>query len=157
MYGYRACYYRTFSIGPAAPDVKEAYNRLMKWLRDGEKVLKPGATTKDVVEKWPDEIELWSKRPPYVKDERGALSTFFNNMGHGIGLTLYDPPFFWRPLSLRWPQTLEAGMTIALETQDGTPDNRCGARVEDMIIITDDGYDIISKWPADELMELPLF
>jgi Xaa-Pro aminopeptidase len=156
-FGYRSCYYRTFSVGPAPKDVKETYQRVITWLREAEKVLRPGVTTKEVVEKWPDEIELWSKRPPYITDERKALSTFYNNMGHGIGLTVYEPPFFWRPLSIRWPQRLEAGMTIALETLDGTPDNRCGVRIEDMIIITDAGYEIISRWPADEITELPLY
>jgi Xaa-Pro aminopeptidase len=156
-FGYRSCYYRTFSIGPASKDVKETYERVITWLKEAEKVLKPGITTKEVVEKWPDEIELWSKKPPYITDEKKLLSTFFNNMGHSIGLTLYEPPFFWRPTSLKWPQKLEAGMTIALETLDGTPDNRFGVRVEDMIIITETGYEVISGWPADEITELPLY
>jgi len=156
-FGYRSCYYRTFSIGPAPKDVKETYQRVVTWLKEAEDLLKPGVTTKDVVEKWPDEIELWSKRPPYINDKRKALSTFYKNMGHGIGLTNYDPPFFWRQLSLKWPQKLEAGMTIALETEDCTPDNRCGVRIEDMIIITESGCEIISRWPKDEITELPLY
>jgi len=156
-FGYKSCYYRTFSVGPAPKDVKETYERVITWLKEAEKVLRPGITTKEVVEKWPDEIELWSKRPPYITDEKKLLSTFFNNMGHGIGLTGYEPPFFWRPTSLKWPQKLEAGMTIALETLDGTPDNRFGIRIEDMIIITETGCEVISGWPADEITELPLY
>jgi Xaa-Pro aminopeptidase len=155
--GYRSCYYRTFSVGPAPKDVKETYERVITWLKEAEKVLRPGITTKEVVEKWPDERELWSKKPPYITDEKKLLSTFFNNMGHSIGLSIYEPPFFWRPTSLKWPQKLEAGMTIALETLDGTPDNRFGVRVEDMIIITETGYEVISGWPADEITELPLY
>ena len=156
--GYTSCCYRTFSVGKASSDVREAYQTAREWLKEAEEILRPGITTKDVVEKWPDEIELWSQRPPFIKSERDKLSTFFNNMGHGLGLqSLYDPPFFWRPLSIRWPQRLEAGMVIALETQEGTKDNRCGVRIEDMIIITDTGYKVITKWPADEITELPLY
>ena len=157
LLGYCSCCYRSFSVGPAPKDVKEAYKKAITLLREAEKALKPGATTKDVVEKWPDEVELWSKRPPYVRDEREKFSTFFNNMGHGLGIaTLYDPPFFWRPIAVKWPVKLEAGMVISLETQEGTPDNRCGVRIEDMIIITDAGYEIISKWPADEITEVQI-
>jgi Xaa-Pro aminopeptidase len=157
-FGYCSCYYRTFSIGTAAKDVKETYNEVVTMLIEAEKILKPGITTKDVVEKWKDEIELWSNKPPFIRDERDSLSTFMNNMGHGLGLmTVYDPPFFWRPISLKYPQKLEAGMVIALETQGGTPDNRCGVRVEDMIIITDGGYEVISRWPKEEITELPLY
>jgi len=156
--GYTSCCYRTFSVGPAPKDVKEAYEGAITLLREAEKVLKPGITTKDVVEKWPDEIELWANRPPYIKDEKSKLSTFFNNMGHGLGLfTVHNPPWFWRPLSIKWPQKIETGMVIALETQEGTPDNRCGVRIEDDIIITDTGYEIITKWPTDEITETPLY
>ena len=158
FFGYRSCYYRAFSIGRASKEVREAYDRAYQWLKEAERVLKPGVTTKDVVEKWPDEIELWSRRPPFIRNERDALGTFYQNMGHSIGLQLYvEKPFFWRPTSLRWPQTIEAGMTIALETLDGTPDNRLGVRIEDMIVITDTGYEVISRWPAEEITELPLW
>jgi Xaa-Pro aminopeptidase len=68
-------------------------------------------------------------------------------------LPSYDPFL----TSLKYPQKLEAGMVIALETQGGTPDNRCGVRVEDMIIITDGGYEVISRWPKEEITELPLY
>jgi len=156
-FGYRSCYYRAFSVGPPSSDVKETYRRVIDWLKESERVLRPGVTTKDVVEKWPDEVKLWSSKPPIITDERTALSTFFNNMGHGIGLHNYDPPFFWRPLSIKWPQKLEAGMTIALETEDGTSDNCYGIRVEDMLIITEGGYENISRWPEDEITEVPLY
>lgn len=156
-YGYKSCYYRTFSVGPASEEVQAAYERAVGWLNAAEDALQPGATTKDVVDNWPDEIELWSDRPPYVSDHEDALSTFFNNMGHGIGLSLYEPPFFWHPTSDRWPQEIEPGMTIALETQEGTPDNAQGVRIEDMLIVTESGPELLSRWPKDEITELPLY
>jgi len=157
FFGYRSCYYRTFSVGRASREVRETYQRVYDWLVEAEKVLRPGVTTKDVVEKWPDEREIWGNRPPYIRTEKETLSTFFNNMGHSIGLHIYEIPFFWRPLSLKWPQRIEANMTIALETQDGTPDNRFGVRIEDMIVVTEGGYEVISKWPAEEITEVPLY
>lgn len=156
-FGYRSCYYRTFSVGPASREVREAHDRAVEWLEDAEAAIQPGATTKEVVANWPDEVELWSDRPPYVGTHEEALSTFFNNMGHGIGLSLYEPPFFWHPTSDRWPQEIEAGMTIAIETQEATPDNSRGVRIEDMLLVTDDGPELLSKWPKDSITELPLY
>jgi Xaa-Pro aminopeptidase len=156
LLGYASCCYRSFCVGKPSKELKEAYERALSLLREAEKRLKPGNTTKDVVEVWPDEAEIWSNRPPFIRTEAEKFSTFFNNMGHGLGVvTLYDPPFFWKPVSMKWPVKLQAGMVIALETQDGTPDNRLGVRIEDMIIITDTGYEIISRWPADTITEIP--
>lgn len=155
-YGYKSCYYRTFSVGSASEEVREAHDRAVSWLEDAEAALQPGNTTKEVVDNWPDEVELWSDRPPYVEDHEDALSTFFNNMAHGIGLSLYEPPFFWHPTSDQWPQEIEAGMTIAIETQEGTPDDSQGVRIEDMVLITEDGPEILSRWPKDEITEIPL-
>jgi Xaa-Pro aminopeptidase len=36
--------------------------------------------------------------------------------GHGIGLSLAEPPSVTRLWSLEYPDTIKAGMTIALET-----------------------------------------
>lgn len=156
-FGYRSCCYRTFSVGRASKDVRETYERVYTWLREAEKALKPGATTKDVVEKWPDEAALWSEKPPYIRTEKESLSTFWMNMGHGIGLTLYEPPFFWRPTALRWPQRIEPSMAIALETLDATPDGRAGVRIEEMIIVTESGHEVVTKWPIEEITEVPLY
>ncbi|MCS7133951.1 MAG: Xaa-Pro peptidase family protein [Candidatus Caldarchaeum sp.] len=155
--GYKSCYYRTFVVGKAWKELKETNQRVYEWLKEAEKKVKPGSTTRDVVETWPDESELWSTKPPFIRTERDKLSTFWMNMGHGIGLGLYEPPFFWRPVALRWPQRIEPNMAIALETLDCTPDGKAGVRIEDMLIVTESGHEVISKWPAEEITEVPLY
>ncbi|MHB8566168.1 MAG: M24 family metallopeptidase [Nitrososphaerales archaeon] len=157
FFGYRSCCYRTFSVGRASKEVRETYERVFNWLEIAEKAVKPGATTWDVVKNWPDETTLFGEKPPYIKSHHDVLSTFWMNMGHGLGLSMYEPPFFWRPTASKWPQTLEKNTAIALETLDSTPDARSGVRIEDMLIVTDGGYEIISKWPRDEIVETPLF
>ncbi len=157
FFGYRSCCYRTFSVGPAARDVKETYARVFDWLEAGEKALKPGATTWDVVKNWPEERELFGSKPPYIKSNHDVLSTYWMNMGHGLGLSMYEPPFFWRPTATKWPQTIQKDTAIALETLDCTPDMKKGVRIEDMIIVTESGCEVISKWPRDYLIETPLF
>ena len=72
---------------------------------------------------------------------------------HGIGLTLYELPLAWRAVSLEHPLVLEKGMTFAIETQLGTIGSGA-ARMEEMIHITDDGAEILSKWPIGEITEV---
>ncbi len=72
---------------------------------------------------------------------------------HGIGLTLYELPLAWRTVSLKHPLVLEEGMTFAIETQNGTIGSG-GARIEEMIHVTHDGIEVMSKWPIDEITEV---
>ena len=41
-------------------------------------------------------------------------------------------------------------MTSAIETQQGE-DGLGGARLEEMVVVTDTGYEVISLWPAEEI------
>lgn len=81
--GYHTCYYRTFSCGRPTKAQEEAYAKALKWIRDGISVIKPGATTADVVAMWPTAQELG------FKDEKEA---FLLQFAHGIGLGLWEKP-----------------------------------------------------------------
>jgi Xaa-Pro aminopeptidase len=52
--------------------------------------------------------------------------------------------------SLEHPYPLESGMVIAIETQDGDGLGQ-GVRLEEMILVTDTGSEILSRWPAEEI------
>lgn len=157
FFGYKSCVYRSFSVGPASKELKETYARVFEWLEIAERAAKPGATTWDVVKNWPEERELFGEKPPFIKSKKDTLSTYWMNMGHGLGLSIYEPPFFWRPTAEKWPQTLQKDTVVALETLDSTPDKKSGVRIEDMLVITESGSEVISKWPRDYLIETPLF
>ena len=51
------------------------------------------------------------------------------------------------------PTTLKEGMILALETYTGKKGGKHGVRLEENILVTKDGYEILSRWPIDELME----
>lgn len=157
FFGYRSCCYRTFSIGKTSRGVHETYARVYGWLKDAEKTVRPGATTKDIVQNWPEDTALWAKKPPFINSPKERLSTFWMNMGHAIGLSLYEPPFFWAPVANKWPQPIHKDTAIALETLDATPDGRAGVRLEDMIIVTEGGHEVVSRWPVEEITEVPLY
>lgn len=149
--GYKICYYRTFSCGKAPEKLKDAYKQANEWLQASISVIKPGATTREVAEQWPSGPEVWKDILVETEDQTAG-----SNWAHGIGLTLYEPPIIWRAVSLADPVVLEEGMTFAIETQHGVP-GLGGVRIEDVIHVTSDGAEILSKWPSDEITEVPLF
>ena len=72
-------------------------------------------------------------------------------MGHGVGLSLHDRPFIQLALQKQNPNLppveLKEGMVIALETWYGRPGSRDGVRLEDMVVVTKDGYDLLCPFP----------
>lgn len=145
--GYRTCYYRTFYVGKQPTQKqKELYQQTLDWLRSAIKSVKPGATTADIAKCWPDAKELWG-----YESEWEALA---NEWGHGIGLSLYEPPTFSRAFSFDYPFILRENMTFALETENGTEEDG-GVRIEEMIRVTSTGAEILSKYPIDEITAVP--
>jgi Xaa-Pro dipeptidase len=43
-------------------------------------------------------------------------------------------------------------MTIALETYVGRKGGNDGIRLEETLLVTKQGYEVLSKWPINELM-----
>ena len=86
----------------------------------------------------------------YGADEPWQLTT--NHWAHGLGLQLYEVPLVWRGLSADHPIEVEAGMTMAVETQE--PADRQGVRVEEMVVVRSDGVEILSQWPVEEITQV---
>jgi len=146
--GYKTCYYRTFCCRKATQRQKDDYARSLEWLYRAINVIKPGVTTKEICEQWPASEEVWSDILIKHEDQTAG-----SNWMHGIGLTLYELPLAWRAVSLKHPLVIEEGMTFAIETQNGTIGSGA-ARIEEMIHVTKDGIEVMSKWPIGEIMEV---
>jgi methionine aminopeptidase len=50
------------------------------------------------------------------------------------------------------PIELEVGMVFALETYCPTKDGRSAARIEEEVVVTTDGPQVLTRFPADELL-----
>ena len=144
--GYRVCCYRTFITG-RRPNQKEKdwYKKLYDRIYAVIDAIKPGATTADAAKQL-----LPASHWGYEAEERLLVS----EVGHGIGMT-YDEPIISRIWSLDHPQPFEPGMVIAVECREGEP-GYGGVRFEEMVVVTERGHEIITTWPAEEIMPVGL-
>ena len=141
--GYRTCYYRTLAIGSASSAQKDAYKRCREILDQSIDRMKPGVTTRDIAMHWPKAEEFG-----FANEE----AAFALQYGHGVGLSIWETPIFSRLFSLEHPQEIQEGMVIALETFWPASDGRSAARIEEEVVVTKDGVEVITRFPAEELM-----
>lgn len=141
--GYRTCYYRTLAIGSASQAQVDAYKKCREILDVSIEMVKPGVTTADIVQHWPKAQEFG-----FANEE----AAFALQYGHGVGLSIWETPIFSRLFSLEHPQVLEEGMVFALETFWPASDGWSAARIEEEVVLTKDGPEVITRFPAEELV-----
>jgi Xaa-Pro aminopeptidase len=133
--GYACDYVRTFLCGDkASPAQKDLHKKCFDYLYEGINQVKPGNTTGDVARRW---------REP--EDFTECTLDF----GHGLGLDTHEYPFI-SFMSKKEPVDFKPNMVLALEVYMGDPGIRQGVRLEENLIVTENGYEIISKYPFEE-------
>jgi Xaa-Pro dipeptidase len=140
--GYRTCYYRTFNVGKATRAQKDAYVKAREWMDAAIALIKPGVTTDKIARAFPKAQEIGFET---------EMAAFGLNFCHGIGLGLHERPIISRVNSFDDPMELEAGMMFAVETYCPATDGTSAARIEEEVIVTPAGAQIITLFPANEL------
>ena len=140
--GYRTCYYRTFNVGRATASQHDAYKTCREWLDNAIALIRPGMSTDKVASVWP-EAEAFG-----FPDEMAAFGLQF---GHGLGLALHERPIISRLVSFDQPMELKTGMVFALETYCPATDGYSAARIEEEVVVTETGCQVITLFPAEEL------
>ncbi len=92
---------------------------------------------------------LWTKATEFGFDDE--MEAFGLQFGHGLGLALHERPIISRLVSFENPFELQEGMVFALETYCPAADGNGAARIEEEVVVTSDGYRIITLFPAQEL------
>jgi Xaa-Pro aminopeptidase len=141
--GYRTCYYRTFAVGSASRALVDAYKRCRDYLDHAISLIRPGAMTSEIVEVWPEAQEFG------FPDEEAAFALQY---GHGVGLSIWERPIFSRLVSFDYPVEIQEGMVFALETFWPASDGWSAARIEEQLVVTKDGCEVITRFPAEELL-----
>ncbi len=141
--GYRTCYYRTFSVGSASHAMVDAYKQCREYVDASIDLIRPGRTTAQVASVWPKAQEFG-----FPNEE----SCFGLQFGHGIGLAIWEKPVISRLVSLDQHYELKPGMVFALETFWPSSDGWSAARIEEEIVVTETGHEVITRFPAEELL-----
>ena len=133
----------TFAIGSASPAMVDAYKRSRDYMDAAISIVKPGITTADVVKLWPKAQEFG-----FANEE----AAFALQYGHGVGLSIWEKPIFSRLVSLDHPEVIEEGMVFALETYWPASDGWSAARLEEEVVVTKDGCEVITRFPSEKLL-----
>ena len=145
--GYHTCYYRTFICGKPNKYQIEAYEKVSEWLNAAINTIKPGVTTADVCKVWPTAEEFG-----YRNEDEAYLLQY----GHGIGLGLWERPILSRRFCFDHPTVIKEGMVFAVECWCGADDGSGAARVEEELVVTKNGCEIITNYPSDHLISCGL-
>ncbi|HJZ77690.1 MAG TPA: Xaa-Pro peptidase family protein [Vicinamibacterales bacterium] len=141
--GYRTCYYRCFAINFASAALIDAYKRCRDYLDASIELIRPGRSTADVASVWPKATDFG------FPDEEAAFALQF---GHGVGLAIWEKPVISRLVSLEHPHEIKPGMVFALETFWPSKDGWSAARIEEEIVVTPTGHEVITRFPAEQLL-----
>ena len=141
--------------GKFTPRQREFYTiylRLYQALMSSIKVrVAPGKIIKDAVAKMDTVMANFKFTDPKIKEaairfvERYRASTS-NSLGHTIGMEVHD---------VRLPtQTLEPGQLFTIEPAMTIPDEHIGIRLEDVILMTETGYENLSAFVPVEIADI---
>jgi Xaa-Pro aminopeptidase len=137
--GYRSDCTRTYAVGGAPdPQVAEWYAVLQRAQEAATAAVRPGVTC--------EQIDAVARD---VITGAGWGEHFIHRTGHGIGLDTHEAPYVVAGNDL----PLEPGMAFSVEPGIYLA-GRCGARIEDIVVCTDDGVRTLNEGPR-ELVQLP--
>ncbi len=144
--GYFGDMARTVICGRASDEQKKIYTAVYEGLQAGIAEMRPGRTNKDSAE------ALIKAADKYGLGGR-FLSLF---IGHGVGIGANEPPYIGETLPGAPTYEFKPGMVFAVEPLIWVEGVRGGGgvRLEEMVLVTEDGPHVISRAPFDENLML---
>ena len=133
--GYFSDLTRTFSVGPPKPEFQKLYDDVHAAHRLAMDTLEVGAPCRSYQEKVCDLFE--QRGHATLRTNDGAQEGYVHGLGHGVGLAVHEAPRLGGPPSNT--QTLEPGMVITIEPGLYYPSRGLGARIEDLVLVREDG------------------
>jgi Xaa-Pro aminopeptidase len=127
--GYHADMTRAVAIGQVSDELRGMFDAVLEAQVTALEALAPGKDGRDI-----DAIAR------DVLGGHGLAEYFAHSLGHGVGLEIHEGPRLSKLVS----QTLEPGMTVTVEPGVYLP-GRGGVRIEDLTVITEGGYERLSK------------
>jgi Xaa-Pro aminopeptidase len=143
-----ACYAdmtRTFVVGEPPEELVE-WHRLVKEAVDRTiEPIKPGVKGRELFDIACDIFEEAGQKTQRTKEPGEPLDEgFYHSLGHGVGLEVHEQP----GLGQLGEKELVPGDVITIEPglyRQGFG----GVRLEDLVLVTEDGYENLTKFPYD--------
>jgi len=126
--GYKSDLTRVLFLGKINILVRKVYDIVLKAQKLAIKRIRPGAEMAEI-----DRVAR-----EYIAAQ-GYGACFTHNLGHGFGLEVHEAPH----ITSREASALKPGMTFTVEPGIYLP-GEFGVRIEDMVLITTKGYEVIS-------------
>lgn len=129
--GYASDMTRTFFVGFAPRKAAQLYKAVLEAQLAAIDAVRPGVKASAI-----------DRAARNVLQRHGLDKAFMHSTGHGLGLEIHEPPKLGKKDATR----LEAGMAITIEP-GAYVENLGGVRIEDTIIVTAHGCEILTPTP----------
>ena len=133
VWGYRCELERTMFVGPPEPEQRRWFQLMLGAQETAFEAMKPGRPCADVDRAVHDYF-----------DREGITETWRHHVGHGLGLEVHEAPF----LDVGDVRVMEPGMVFSVEPGIYVP-GLGGFRHSDTVTITDDGIELMTRYPRD--------
>ena len=135
---------RTYVVGEAPEEIRRYHALCLEALRRSAEAVRPGVNGRDLMRLVCDLFAAEGFKTPLTKAPGEVLdSGFFHGLGHGVGLEVHEKPALSRSGDDLVPGdviTLEPGLYRA---------GFGGVRLEDILLVTDDGAETVTRYPYD--------
>lgn len=131
--GYYSDITRTFVIGDADPELEQIAQFVLEANTAARAAVKPGVPTSEV-----------DQAARQVIEQAGYGEFFIHRTGHGLGREIHEEPY----ISQFDKTVLEPGMTFTIEPGIYLP-GRGGVRIEDDVLVTDEGCRSLTAIPRE--------
>jgi Xaa-Pro aminopeptidase len=135
---------RTYVVGEPSEELQEWYRLVKEALDTSTAEVKPGVNGSKLYEQVCDIFHGAGYKTQLNKEPGEVLEDgFFHGLGHGVGLEVHELPNMGRT-----GQDLVPGDVITIEPglyRSGYG----GLRLEDLVLVTEDGYEVITDYPYD--------
>ncbi|SKZ22346.1 peptidase M24 [Mycobacteroides abscessus subsp. abscessus] len=131
--GYNSDSTRTYCFAQPTDERARAYAALELAQRTAVAAVRPGVSA--------EKVDAAARE---VLVDAGFGENFIHRTGHGIGLSVHEEPYIVSGNDL----VLEAGMAFSIEPGVYFP-GQWGARIEDIVIVTDDGCEPVNVRPHE--------